>query len=124
MSGCHVINYENISEEDYKKLSEQIKELETKLNIEKNKNLSELEQNKLKHQLDPQVWKFVTERLDKLETEINVLRYLRSIEHDPKKPHKCPVCEGSERYKFTPSRGDSEITIECKSCEGKGIVWG
>lgn len=39
------------------------------------------------------------------------------------KPHKCPVCDG----KGTVSAGFYENTLgeqECRSCQGKGVLWG
>lgn len=46
-----------------------------------------------------------------------------------KKPHKCPVCDGSSKIhtglKFEEIYGtDLKTVISCHSCEGKGIVWG
>lgn len=38
-------------------------------------------------------------------------------------PHKCPVCEGKRKeLNIMPSGGYFES--ECKTCEGKGMVWG
>lgn len=42
------------------------------------------------------------------------------VYRDTKTPHKCPVCEGWQRI----MRKDFDNSIECPSCEGKGIVWG
>ncbi len=43
-----------------------------------------------------------------------------------KTPHKCPVCDGSGKVKEKLSSfvNGKEILCDCKSCEGKGIVWG
>ncbi len=85
------------------------------------------------------------ERIDKLEEEkaqakevteyyFEINRRLKEIENwkdfimksivfsKDKKPHKCPVCEGKCKKMFElPSGGYYEI--DCKSCDGKGIVW-
>lgn len=39
------------------------------------------------------------------------------------KPHKCPVCDGKEKY-YHKFDGQSVPTlITCIACEGKGIIW-
>lgn len=38
------------------------------------------------------------------------------------KPHKCPICDGSGGTKH-PLTGFLAASV-CRSCEGKGIVWG
>jgi hypothetical protein len=49
---------------------------------------------------------------------------------DLRKPHKCPVCEGTGEMFDKRSSGDSnELIIEhgwktCNACKGEGIVWG
>lgn len=64
----------------------------------------------------------VFKRLDQLETELSVVRALRArgYQYKEKKPHKCPVCEGT---RVCHSK-DSGLSWQCESCEGKGIVWG
>lgn len=56
-----------------------------------------------------------------------------------KMPHKCPICEGKGKFRIEPKysissdgmqvsdqreRVFSPVEYNCKSCEGKGIVWG
>lgn len=43
----------------------------------------------------------------------------KELEKMNRKPHKCPVCEG---HCGTIING--VIDEDCRSCEGKGIVWG
>lgn len=38
-------------------------------------------------------------------------------------PHKCPVCEGSGRYRLATAQRLDDV-IDCRTCDGKGIVWG
>jgi hypothetical protein len=57
-------------------------------------------------------------QFDRLETEINTVRALGSRAYHTKKPHKCPVCDGSM---YVESLG---IGSKCHSCEGKGVLWG
>lgn len=61
----------------------------------------------------------LNKRLTKIEIENEEIR-------NRKKPHKCPVCDGykSTNKKIENDFGLGEIIYECKSCEGKGIVWG
>lgn len=85
------------------------------------------------------------ERLKKLERYISLIEYLdkalkdivmrvcmlenRTIDpqqaitnleyKNTKKPHKCPICKGEGYLTFYIPKH-----IDCKSCEGKGFVWG
>lgn len=52
-------------------------------------------------------WKHIGELLPKLE----------------RKPHKCPLCEGSGKRLIEFPNG-TFISDSCRACEGKGIVWG
>ena len=45
------------------------------------------------------------------------------INKDYKKPYKCPVCNGSGRYKLATALCESYI-IYCRACNGKCILWG
>lgn len=60
----------------------------------------------------------LVDRIGALENFIN--KHWSSKRHEP---HKCPVCDGSGRYKLATAQCDSDI-VDCHSCEGKGIVWG
>lgn len=67
--------------------------------------------------------------IDALATEINTVRALGSRSFHPKKPHKCPVCDGSGNHPDQSPRLGCKVFIEtgiyvCISCEGKGIIWG
>jgi len=40
-----------------------------------------------------------------------------------KRPHKCPICEGTGRT--SPNGNMSQYSsVVCHGCDGKGIVWG
>lgn len=89
------------------------------------KRIEKLESSQLTQQLDPQVWKFITERIDGLETEINTVRALGSRAFHPKKPHKCPVCDGlGVNCVVGEIRGLPIKSNQCHGCEGKGYLWG
>ena len=62
--------------------------------VEFQKRLDKLDSDRLGQELDPKVWKLVTERIDELESQLNIVRALGSRAYHPKKPHKCPVCDG------------------------------
>lgn len=60
--------------------------------------------------------KTVTELVDKIAAIGN--HYYR----ERQEPFKCPVCEGKRReLNIMPNGGYFES--ECKSCEGKGVLW-
>jgi hypothetical protein len=61
------------------------------------------------------------ERIDGLEAEINIVRALGSRAFHPKKPHKCPVCDGN-CMRLNPL-SEIPINVDCTVCEGKGVVW-
>lgn len=66
----------------------------------------------------------VENKLKSLETTLNIVRSFGGRPLPSKKPHTCPVCDGTgenERFilaSMPPKRP------ECKCCEGKGIIWG
>ena len=75
----------------------------------------------------------IANRLKQLEKEINShCKLLSEISPklEPKKPNKCPVCEGEgiNKNKLVMDREDSMPICmknpECHACQGKGIVWG
>jgi len=80
--------------------------------------LEKLESSKITQHLDPQVWKFLTERIDGLENFIN--KNWNSKRHEP---HKCPLCDG-KGVEFDRLKRGEGFNSKCKTCEGKGIVWG
>lgn len=103
-----------------------------------NKLERELESNHLTQELNPQVWKFVTERIDKLEKlESKFADFMqKSILNCEKRPFKCPVCNGEIKILIDPSTPMSGIQAmfgkrdsngmyykDCVSCD-KGIIWG
>lgn len=57
-------------------------------------------------------------RINQLEDNIN-----KNILSSNKSPHKCPVCDGSGRYKLATAQCASD-TRDCHACEGKGVIWG
>lgn len=78
--------------------------------------------------------KKMEEKIKSLEERLSILE-LRQLDHS-KKPHKCPVCDFSgaiqlesmeEVIRFKGeimNTDDGKSFISCRSCEGKGIVWG
>lgn len=76
--------------------------------------------------------KRISELKRKLEEQMEIFKCQFSAQHyrESKKPHKCPVCEGSgkDKNKLVAEPYDNNIKIlvepPCHSCEGKGIVWG
>jgi hypothetical protein len=118
---------------DFKKLEECIfNGAQTHLSILKcESEIKKLESN----QLDPQICNIISERLDRLEKEINSHWHLLSDlspKLDPKKPYKCPVCdgEGKSKFRLISQTSNDEGTIkalvpdDCHACKGKGIIWG
>lgn len=62
----------------------------------------------------------LVKRIEELEKDNKFL--FECIDVLKKKPHKCPVCEGTSKIKFTlPAGGYWED--QCKSCQGKGVIW-
>ena len=135
------------------------------------RRLIKLESSKLSQELDPKVWFFVNERLDKLESKtmimIDIEEHLKQISwvhqqinrldtiisslvdkiadianycyKEKKTPHKCPVCEGIGSNKPELRATMQSMSIDgvqckagesvffkasCRSCEGKGVLWG
>ena len=42
-----------------------------------------------------------------------------------KKPYKCPVCNGVlKNHYYSSTDPNNTLLLDCKSCDGKGIVWG
>lgn len=74
--------------------------------------------------------KEIDERINELSEKLNNLISMPNIAWAKynKTPHKCPVCDGSRnsrgRYFDEFLRAGMETFIECKSCDGKGILWG
>ena len=63
------------------------------------------------------------ERISDLE-KIGVESRLLKVESGySKKPYICPRCSGSGRYRLATSGSLSDV-IDCRSCEGTGILWG
>ena len=79
-------------------------------------------------------FEIVYAKLDNLEKSVSDIEsHLEAIEINKsiynKKPHKCPVCEGSGNHPDqTPRLMAKEHTLTglfcCVSCDGKGILWG
>ncbi len=107
--------------EHIQRLEERIKELERSdyderihdlENVEAEPRLNNLESARLTQHLDPKVWVYVNERLDKLESMVSLeiahleartreLERFQDITHleykAKRKPHKCPVCDGRKK---------------------------
>ena len=75
--------------------------------------------------------KELKERMKKLEKDFESkldidykkwCQYFNEV-NSKKTPHKCPVCDGSGRYRLATAQRVDDV-IDCRSCEGKGIVWG
>jgi hypothetical protein len=114
--------------------------------------IKKIESSQLLQKLDPQVWKLLTKRIDKIEemtlnglsieayvklndkvlelekyvknmTEVYIKKFVKNAV-----PHKCPVCTGfgstriSENTAAAPSKHFIK-TEPCNFCDGKGIVW-
>jgi DNA repair exonuclease SbcCD ATPase subunit len=73
-----------------------------------------------------------SEKIQRLESEIDELeRLVNAIKESynslcasslRREPHKCPICDGTGKHaKVLPSM--SPIYLDCKSCDGKGILW-
>ena len=45
------------------------------------------------------------------------------IEPVGKRPHKCPICEGTGKVQVA-GNTTAILTTACHGCDGKGIVWG
>lgn len=69
--------------------------------------------------------------IEDLETDVmHIKNRLESLEIRAR-PHKCPVCDGVGNItkEIHPKLAEFErlptcLSIACKSCDGKGIVWG
>lgn len=93
--------------------------------------LTLLESKKITNELDPKVWVFVNERLDKIEKSIleTRIQFIDQLGND-KKPYICPVCDGKakDKTRLVAEPYDQQIHVlinpDCPSCKGTGIVWG
>lgn len=84
--------------------------------------------------------KKMEDKIKLLEERLNVVEQWKKVAKvlcdQSKKPHKCPVCDFSgaiqlesieEVIRFKDeiiNTDDGKNFISCRSCEGKGIVWG
>lgn len=125
MTGCHPDAEEPKLLQDLRKMADDLEDLKSSTKAYHDnldyvlKRIEKLESNQLGQQLDPKVWVFVNERLDKLESITNKLDILNKVAPLLKSPFRCPVCDGcgeSEDYSLK--------KMMCKSCKGFGIVWG
>jgi hypothetical protein len=65
----------------------------------------------------------------RLEDKINYLEELiydvkAKLRESDKKPHRCPICDGRGFYESMVPKEPGRLDFTCKTCEGKGIVWG
>lgn len=64
----------------------------------------------------------IENKLTEIETGLDLVRALGSRSFHPKKPYKCPVCEGTGGVKH-PLTGMIMKAV-CQSCSGTGVLWG
>lgn len=106
--------WQNNTEYNINNIYEIIKSLESEITAINKQKFSEF------HDLRPDI--------EKLKNEINnweeEFYFLKSkLFNINEKPYKCPACDGKRKELFIlPAGGYYEQ--DCKSCEGKGIVWG
>lgn len=114
-------------EESFERFHEQSQQLDGLVNAHE-EYLKKIELCNLTQAIDTQVWKHVSERIDNLEVEFNIIRSLGSRAYNPKKPHKCPVCYGQGSFileSLQEAINNNGCKLKsCHACEGKGIVWG
>jgi len=59
----------------------------------------------------------------------NIFEKIFSLEKksNGKIPHKCPVCNGECLHTYHPEERSNHkgliVTLQCKVCEGKGVLW-
>lgn len=66
--------------------------------------------------------KFLNEKLAALEQLFYDEK--EKFRNQDRKPHKCPVCDGSGFLGDVLLLSLPPTFAECKTCEGKGIIWG
>lgn len=71
----------------------------------------------------------LSRRLDSMEIQVNIMKALGYKQLHPKRPHKCPVCDGfgsplikSDECVSGPRKHYVAIN-PCHACEGKGVLW-
>lgn len=127
-------------------MSEQVQQVMNSGFTECKERIEKLESEKLTQQLDPKVWVFVNDRLDKLEECFKLQAYRNKCDIESheiinekieklekllnsygRKIHKCPVCKGSGNLKgIDVNHHNFDLYIKyvsCHSCDGKGIIW-
>lgn len=87
--------------------------------------INKIEEHKIR-QIDEN--RKISARVEDIEAAIYKIEHSQK-DHDHKIPHKCPVCEGrgivATGLKIEEVYGtDLKTSKDCKSCEGKGILWG
>ncbi len=118
---CNGYAYTNeISQHD--KLKKSIFDLECKIGYEILR-ITELDKHHLR-QIDEN--RKISRRVDEIEERISKIESQLGkniLDSYVKKPHKCPICEGSGKYQTLDSSPPYVLHNECKCCD-KGIVWG
>jgi predicted RNase H-like nuclease (RuvC/YqgF family) len=113
--------HKNRQIDENRKISRRVDELQKR--IEKLKTLTDIKQlEKILYdgaQLHLTIIKFET-RMKELEQRLSICG--DKVDKITSKPHRCPNCEGSGRYKLAIAQSPSDI-IDCHSCKGTGIVW-
>lgn len=142
---------------DFEKLEAHVNKLHDMINLDDRltakdvlDRLTTLESSGLSHELDPKVWAYVNERLDKLESKtmimIDIQEHMKqsqwvyqqierldncfsSVGQSCKIPHRCPACDGTgkDKSRLVAQPYDQEIKVlvnpDCHACEGKGVLW-
>lgn len=64
-------------------------------------------------------------RLDELENHVKKMTesYIKNVVKNAV-PYICPVCEGARIIEKPNFQDGEEIKYQCRTCEGKGVIWG
>jgi DnaJ-class molecular chaperone len=114
--------------EDYMKMEDRITASDVLL------RLNEVQTWIMKHEKEGQEYgneleernKKITNQLSQMNISLNYILSDLEVGYRNKKPHKCPVCDGAGMTNCLTNSfiKYDEKNVICKSCEGKGIVWG
>ncbi len=118
MSGCHVPDCLSVCCENMRK---QIKDI-LDLMMDKQEKLKFLDNgiDQVKDELSKEIG-LLEARFRELERFQDVTHAQHRLFVNRKVPHKCPMC--NDGIRCAPGSGGLGLT-NCKTCEGKGIVWG
>ena len=113
--GCH--EFEKKVIDQFKDFFEMFESIDVQLN-ELRTHITNIENNINYEQAKELIYQGAQTHLSILKLESKV----KDLETGSRKPHKCPVCEGSGKVAH-PLTGMLAAAV-CQACEGKGIVWG